>query len=137
DLGPPRHRSRPAHARPDPRRALSCPLAATDAADRARDPRHERVAALLPRRASRTRWTDLHDAQVPDAAPRCRGSSRAVSRARARRADAGRDDAHWSMAASDAARRGPAAPERPPRRHEPGRAASDPAAVLRGARARL
>ena len=91
---------------------------------------------LLPRRARGPRGPRLHDAQVPHAGPGRREPARRLPRARARRAHARRGHEARPLAAGDAARRAPAVLERPPRRHEPRRPASDPPALLRGARRR-
>src|SRR5262249_62154450 len=113
---------------------LPARLAPAQRADRRRDPRHQRPAALLPRRAGRPGRAGLRDAQVPDAGARRRGPPRPLPRRGARPADAGPDDDLRPVAKEDPAGRDPAAPERAQRRHEPRRAAADPAALLRGAR---
>src|SRR5205085_1132386 len=109
---------------------------AADDPDRGPRPADERAPALLPRRAARPGGTRLHHAQASDAPARRGGAPRPLPRSGARRADACRDDGGRRLAAGDAARRDPAALERAPRRHEPRRAAADPATLLRGARDR-
>src|SRR3954469_3905293 len=98
--------------------------------------RDERSPAPLSRRARRSRRTDLRDAEVPDAQARRGGPAWAVSRGGARAPHTVGDDEGRQVAAEDAARRGPAALERPERRHEPCRPEADQASLLRGARGR-
>src|SRR6266568_3066260 len=129
-------RRRTACARHRLLRALPAARTAAGDSDRAPDPCDERPAALLSGRTRRPRWPRLRDAEVPDAAPRRRGPAGSVPRRGARSPHEGGEDGDRRVAARDAAGRDPTAAERVARRHEPRRAAPDPAAVLRGARGR-
>src|SRR5438093_7768652 len=119
-------RPRAAAARHPPVEPLPPDRPPAPAPDRTRAPAHERPAALLPRRARRPRRPDLRDAQVPHPAPRRGGAPWPIPRPRAGRAHACRDDAARPPPTRHAARRAPAAVERPLRRHEPRRPAPDP-----------
>src|SRR5919197_124433 len=126
-------RSRAAGAGCRPVRPLADPRLTADRAHRPRASRHEQSADPLPRRARREGRADLRDAQVPDLAAGRRGAARPLPRPGTRGADARRDDAPRRAATRDATRRAAAALECPARRHEPRRAAPDPAPLLRAA----
>ena len=98
--------------------------------------RDERPAGALPRPARRPRGPLLHDAQVPHARTGRRDAARALPRRGARAPNRGRVHADRPLAQGLAARRDPAALERPARRHVVRRAAADPGALLRRARQR-
>ena len=128
---PPRSRRRDSRARDRPHSARP-----RRAADRRRDhvraPAHVRPAGPLPRRARRARRAHLHDDQVPDAAARCGAAPRHnLGPALVERTEA--EAQARPLAPCDPARRDPPVLERPHRRHEPGRPASDPPTLLRGA----
>src|SRR5438132_8582580 len=115
---------------------LPAALVTADNPDRATAPGDERPAALLSGRTRGPRRPRVRDAEVPHAPARRRGPTRPIPRRGARPPYARGDDRGRRVVALNAARRGSSAPERAARRHEPRRAAPDPATVLRGARGR-
>src|SRR5205814_1196460 len=111
-------------------------LAPGRTADRAARAGDERPSGALPRSARRSRRAFLHHAEVPHAHPRRRVATRPVPGRRARASHGSRVHASRTLAEGVAARRDPAAVERPPRRHVVRRPAADPTSLLHRARAR-
>ena len=99
----------------------------------ARHARDERPADALPRRAGRPRRPLLPDAEVPHAAARAPRPGSGRTSARSSSAAPRPSTRDRPLAEGVAARRDPAALERPPRGHVLRRPAADPGALLRRA----